>query len=72
MVTQEEEWRPGSFTKNFSWGDKSGGLIQLTQPHGNERVEYAFTCGKLDYRLAAEFRGDATLYTLDLVVSQGT
>jgi hypothetical protein len=24
-----EDWKPGSFTKNFSWGPKSGGLIRL-------------------------------------------
>jgi hypothetical protein len=28
MVT-DEEWRPGSFTKNFSWGPRSDGLLQL-------------------------------------------
>jgi hypothetical protein len=28
MVTAED-WRPGSFTKNFSWGPKAGGLVQL-------------------------------------------
>jgi len=29
MAAQEEEWRPGSFTKNFSWGEKASGLFQL-------------------------------------------
>ena len=29
MAAAEEEWRPGSFTKNFSWGDRAGGLVQL-------------------------------------------
>ena len=24
MVDQAEEWRPGSFTKNFSWGTEKG------------------------------------------------
>ena len=24
-----EDWKPGSFTKNFSWGPKSGGLVRL-------------------------------------------
>ena len=28
MSTDDEEWRPGSFTKNFSWGESSG-LFQL-------------------------------------------
>ena len=28
-MSETEEWRPGSFTKNFSWGDKSSGLSQL-------------------------------------------
>ncbi len=26
---REEDWRPGSFTKNFSWEDKSRGLSEL-------------------------------------------
>ena len=25
----EEEWKPGSFTKNFSWGDRENGLLRL-------------------------------------------
>ncbi len=35
-----EDWRPGSFTKNFSWGPKSGGLIRLHESirHGFEGV----------------------------------
>lgn len=29
MALTREEWRPGSFTKNFSWGPQQGGLVQL-------------------------------------------
>jgi hypothetical protein len=29
MMAAPEEWRPGSFTKNFSWGPKEDGLKQL-------------------------------------------
>ena len=29
MPDEVEEWRPGSFTKNFSWGSESDGLRQL-------------------------------------------
>lgn len=29
MADNLEEWRPGSFTKNFSWGDRAAGLRQL-------------------------------------------
>ena len=29
MQASREEWRPGSFTKNYSWGPKSDGLLQL-------------------------------------------
>ena len=28
-MAEAEEWRPGSFTKNFSWGDSKDGLLQL-------------------------------------------
>jgi hypothetical protein len=28
-MAEREEWRPGSFTKNFSWGDPAEGLRQL-------------------------------------------
>jgi hypothetical protein len=31
MASDIDEWRPGSFTKNFSWGAKSEGLRQLHQ-----------------------------------------
>ena len=33
-----EDWKPGSFTKNFSWGPKSGGLIRL---HESIRLGFA-------------------------------
>lgn len=29
MADNPEEWRPGSFTKNFSWGPRSRGLSEL-------------------------------------------
>lgn len=29
MAEAEYEWKPGSFTKNFSWGDKRNGLLAL-------------------------------------------
>jgi hypothetical protein len=29
MAASPEEWNPGSFTKNFSWGDKANGLLRL-------------------------------------------
>lgn len=29
MPDEHEEWRPGSFTKNFSWGPSSHGLFEL-------------------------------------------
>src|SRR5438874_10998908 len=29
MAVQVDEWRPGSFTKNFSWGPTSAGLRKL-------------------------------------------
>lgn len=29
MADREEIWRPGSFTKNFSWGEPSAGLVEL-------------------------------------------
>lgn len=31
MIEQDEVWRPGSFTKNFSWGKSSAGLAELHQ-----------------------------------------
>lgn len=29
MTLDEQEWRPGSFTKNFGWGDHAEGMSQL-------------------------------------------
>lgn len=29
MATGEQDWRPGSFTKNFSWGPPANGLLEL-------------------------------------------
>lgn len=29
MAEETETWKPGSFTKNFSWGSSSSGLIEL-------------------------------------------
>ena len=29
MIREPHEWRPGSFTKNFSWGPASNGLVKL-------------------------------------------
>ena len=29
MASEDEVWKPGSFTKNFSWGTRSDGLVQL-------------------------------------------
>jgi hypothetical protein len=29
MLSSQEEWRPGSFTKNFGWGEEKSGLRQL-------------------------------------------
>jgi hypothetical protein len=28
-AVQDEVWKPGSFTKNFSWGEKTTGLLEL-------------------------------------------
>lgn len=36
-MAEPEEWRPGSFTKNFSWGDQSQGLKEL---HESIRVGF--------------------------------
>jgi len=30
-MAESEDWRPGSFTKNFSWGVRPRGLVQLHQ-----------------------------------------
>lgn len=37
-----EDWKPGSFTKNFSWGPKSDGLVRL---HESIRLGFA---GKME------------------------
>lgn len=29
MVASEQDWKPGSFTKNFSWGPPANGLLEL-------------------------------------------
>ena len=29
MSDAPEDWKPGSFTKNFSWGPVVGGLVRL-------------------------------------------
>ena len=29
MATGEQDWKPGSFTKNFSWGPPANGLLEL-------------------------------------------
>jgi hypothetical protein len=29
MIDEVEIWKPGSFTKNFSWGNSSSGLVEL-------------------------------------------
>ncbi len=28
-MAESDEWRPGSFTKNFSWGPRAHGLVEL-------------------------------------------
>jgi len=38
VATNPQEWRPGSFTKNFSWGEKANGLLQL---HESIRLGFA-------------------------------
>jgi len=37
MATNLDEWKPGSFTKNYSWGERSAGLLQL---HESIRVGF--------------------------------
>lgn len=32
-----DDWKPGSFTKNFSWGPRSGGLVRL-----HESIRFGF------------------------------
>ena len=40
MTPNRDAWRPGSFTKNFSWGKRSSGLLQL---HNTIRQGFADT-----------------------------
>jgi hypothetical protein len=42
MLAEVREWRPGSFTKNFSWGKPEDGLLQL-----HEAIRIGFD-GKLE------------------------
>ena len=42
MAEETEIWRPGSFTKNFSWGSPSAGLSEL-----HELIELGFD-GKME------------------------
>ena len=49
MAPEREEWRPGSFTKNFSWGEESG----LKQLHDSIRVGFG---GRLQNVSREEFR----------------
>ena len=37
MPDSDEDWAPGSFTKNFSWGPLSGGLVRL-----HESIRHGF------------------------------
>ncbi|HEY5047717.1 MAG TPA: hypothetical protein VII49_06860 [Rhizomicrobium sp.] len=50
MTADSEQWSPGSFTKNFSWGDESSGLLQL---HESIRLGFA---GAMSDVPRAEFR----------------
>jgi hypothetical protein len=49
-MAEPGEWRPGSFTKNFSWGPKSDGLKQL-----HEIIRLGFA-GKMENVRRAVFR----------------
>lgn len=51
MVSENYVWRPGSFTKNFSWGDSSAGLIEL-----REVIRLGFG-NRVEDVSRAEFRG---------------
>lgn len=46
----EEEWKPGSFTKNFSWGGRGNGLLRL-----HEIIRLGFD-GKLEDVSRRKFR----------------
>lgn len=50
MATGDEVWKPGSFTKNFSWGPRSNGLLKL---HESIRIGFAETMADVS---RAEFR----------------
>lgn len=50
MVDAELDWKPGSFTKNYSWGDRSNGLVAL---HRDIRVGFA---GRMEDVPREEFR----------------
>lgn len=50
MAIEPRGWRPGSFTKNFSWGQAGAGLVQL---HRTIQVGFAL---KLEDTLRADFR----------------
>lgn len=50
MVADNEEWHPGSFTKNFSWGPEDRGLREL---YNVIRVGFA---NKLEDVSRTEFR----------------
>jgi hypothetical protein len=50
MADPREEWRPGSFTKNFSWGPRSGGLHEL-----HETIRIGFD-GRAENTTRSEFR----------------
>ena len=50
MASSEEVWKPGSFTKNFSWGERDAGLLQL---HESIRIGFDHTLKDLP---RAEFR----------------
>ncbi|TPJ32451.1 hypothetical protein [Mesorhizobium sp. B2-8-3] len=50
MADPREEWRPGSFTKNFSWGPKNEGLREL-----HETIRIGFD-GRAENTTRAAFR----------------
>lgn len=55
-----EDWKPGSFTKNFSWGPKSGGLVRLHESirHGFDDVMAAVPRSLFRERLRAASLND--------------
>jgi hypothetical protein len=50
MAEDREQWRPGSFTKNFSWGQPDNGLLRL-----HEAIRAGFD-GKVEDVERAKFR----------------